>query len=109
MKLVLLETILHLFGFLLQVFLQGKIAKTTIQKDDIHTLLAEDAEEAFVVDKNADMVAHSDFEIAATDEAQNFSSSPYTWVQNLLIAKKSQKAFPPLISYWYLFLLITKN
>ncbi|SCY51136.1 methyl-accepting chemotaxis protein [Butyrivibrio sp. INlla14] len=53
------------------------VVHKTFNPNDIHELLSAEADEAFLVDKNADMVAHSDFEISATDEAQNFSSSPY--------------------------------
>ena len=53
------------------------VVHKTFDPNDIHELLAAEADEAFLVDKNADMVAHSQFEIAADDEPQNFSSSPY--------------------------------
>ena len=76
------------------------VVHKTLNPDDIHTLLAEDAEEAFVVDKNADMVAHSDFEIAATDEAQNFSSSPYmTSEDETGFYISTAKGYPVYVSY----------
>jgi len=53
------------------------VVHKTFDPNDIHELLQAEADEAFLVDKNADMVAHSQFEIAADDEPQNFSSSPY--------------------------------
>ena len=53
------------------------VVHKTFDPNDIHELLTAEADEAFLVDKNADMVAHSQFEIAADDEPQNFSSSPY--------------------------------
>ncbi len=49
----------------------------TFDPNSIHELLALEADEAFVVDKNGDMVAHSQYEIKAEDEKKNFSSSPY--------------------------------
>ena len=49
----------------------------TFDPANIHELLAAEADEAFVVDKNGDMVAHSQYEIKAEDEKKNFSSSPY--------------------------------
>ena len=49
----------------------------TFDPNSIHELLAAEADEAFLVDKNGDMVAHSQYEIAADDEVKNFSSSPY--------------------------------
>ncbi|SOC12988.1 methyl-accepting chemotaxis protein [Pseudobutyrivibrio ruminis] len=76
------------------------VVHKTLNPDDIHTLLAEDAEEAFVVDKNADMVAHSDFEIAATDEAQNFSSSPYMSSEDATgFYISTAKGYPVYVSY----------
>lgn len=53
------------------------VVHKTFDPNDIHEMLREEADEAFLVDKNADMVAHSQLEINADDEAQNFSSSPY--------------------------------
>ena len=76
------------------------VVHKTLNPDDIHTLLAEEADEAFVVDKNADMVAHSDFEIAATDEAQNFSSSPYmTSEDETGFYISTAKGYPVYVSY----------
>lgn len=53
------------------------VVHKTFDPNDIHELLKEEADEAFLVDKNGDMIAHSQFEIKADDEVQNFSSSPY--------------------------------
>jgi methyl-accepting chemotaxis protein len=76
------------------------VVHKTLNPDDIHTLLAEEADEAFVVDKNADMVAHSDFEIAATDETQNFSSSPYmTSEDETGFYISTAKGYPVYVSY----------
>ena len=76
------------------------VVHKTLNPDDMHTLLAEDAEEAFVVDKNADMVAHSDFEIAATDETQNFSSSPYMSSEDATgFYISTSKGYPVYVSY----------
>ena len=49
----------------------------TFDPNDIHELLSSNAEEAFIVDNNGDLVAHAQYEIAADDETPNFSSSPY--------------------------------
>ena len=76
------------------------VVHKTLNPDDIHTLLAEEADEAFVVDKNADMVAHSDFEIAATDEAQNFSSSPIMSSEDETgFYISTSKGYPVYVSY----------
>jgi methyl-accepting chemotaxis protein len=76
------------------------VVHKTLNPDDIHTLLAEDAEEAFLVDKNADMVAHSDFEIAATDETQNFGSSPYMTSEDKTgFYISTAKGYPVYVSY----------
>ena len=53
------------------------VAYKTLDPNDIHDLLVAEADEAFLVDKNADMVAHSQFEIAVDDEVANYSTSPY--------------------------------
>ena len=53
------------------------VVHKTFDPNDIHVLLKEEADEAFLVDKNADMVAHSQFEIKADDEVANYSTSPY--------------------------------
>ncbi len=53
------------------------VVHKTIDPNEIHELLVAEADEAFLVDKNADMVAHSQFEIATDDEVANYSSSPY--------------------------------
>ncbi|SFH57211.1 methyl-accepting chemotaxis protein [Pseudobutyrivibrio sp. OR37] len=76
------------------------VVHKTLNPDDIHTLLAAEADEAFVVDKNADMVAHSDFEIAATDEPQNFSSSPYMSSEDETgFYISTAKGYPVYVSY----------
>lgn len=53
------------------------VVHKTIDPTDIHEMLAANADEAFLVDKTATMIAHSDFEIAADEEAPNYASSPY--------------------------------
>ena len=53
------------------------VVHKTLNPDDIHELLAANAEEAFLVDKEATMVAHTDFEIAADDEPVSYPTSPY--------------------------------
>ena len=45
--------------------------------DDYHTLLDEEADEAFMVDRNGDLAAHSDYIINPEDAVQNFSNSEY--------------------------------
>ncbi len=45
--------------------------------NQIHQILAEDGGENFCVDKQGIMAAHSQYEIAATDEPVDFSKSPY--------------------------------
>ncbi len=45
--------------------------------NDIHKILAEECDEGFLVDRNGDMAAHSQYEIGPEDEVANFSSSPY--------------------------------
>ncbi len=76
------------------------VVHKTLNPDDIHTLLAENAEEAFLVDKTATMVAHSDFEIAADDEAQNFASSPYMTSEDKTgFYISTSKGYPVYVSY----------
>lgn len=76
------------------------VVHKTFNPDDIHTLLAEEAEEAFLVDQEATMVAHSDFEIAATDEPQVFASSPYmTSNENTGFYISTAKGYPVYVSY----------
>ena len=45
--------------------------------NQIHEILAESGEEAFVVDTNGIQAAHAFYEISADDEPRDFSSSPY--------------------------------
>jgi len=45
--------------------------------NDFHTILNEECDEGFLVDRNGDLASHSDYEISADDETVNFSSSPY--------------------------------
>lgn len=76
------------------------VVHKTLNPDDIHTLLAADAEEAFLVDKEATMVAHSDFEIAATDEPQNYASSPYMSSEDATgFYISTAKGYPVYVSY----------
>ncbi|MCR5580972.1 MAG: hypothetical protein K6F66_05235, partial [Pseudobutyrivibrio sp.] len=53
------------------------VVHKTLDPNDIHEILAADADEAFLVDKTATLVSHSDYAIAGDDEVPNFSSSPY--------------------------------
>lgn len=76
------------------------VVHKTLNPDDIHTLLAEDAEEAFLVDKSATMVAHSDFEILASDEPQNYASSPYMNSEDTTgFYISTAKGYPVYVSY----------
>ena len=76
------------------------VVHKTLNPDDIHTMLAADADEAFLVDQNATMVAHSDFEIAATDEEINYSSSPYmTSNDRTGFYVSNAKGYPVYVSY----------
>ena len=45
--------------------------------NNFHTMLAENAEEAFIVDPTGILAAHSDYEIKADDEPTDYSKSPY--------------------------------
>lgn len=45
--------------------------------NEFHILLNENAEEAFLVDAEGTLVAHSQYEISVDDEPLNFSTSPY--------------------------------
>jgi len=76
------------------------VVHKTLNPDELHTMLAEDAEEAFLVDQEATMVAHSDFEISATDEPQNFASSPYMTSSDTTGFYISEaKGYPVYVSY----------
>ena len=44
---------------------------------DFHKLLAEDGVEAFMVDGDGTLAAHSDYDISADDEPKSFKQSPY--------------------------------
>lgn len=76
------------------------VVHKTFNPDDIHTVLAQDAEEAFLVDQEATMVAHSDFEILATDEPQVYASSPYmTSGERTGFYVSTAKGYPVYVSY----------
>ena len=76
------------------------VVHKTLNPDEIHTLLAEDAEEAFLVDQEATMVAHSDFEIAVDDEPVNYASSPYmTSTDKNGFYVSTAKGYPVYVSY----------
>ena len=76
------------------------VVHKTLNPDDIHTLLAEDAEEAFLVDKEATLVAHSGYEIKATDEPTSFASSPYmTSDDKTGFYISTAKGYPVYVSY----------
>ncbi len=45
--------------------------------DNFHTLLAENSEEAFLIDNSGILAAHADYTISVNDDPQDFSSSPY--------------------------------
>ncbi len=58
----------------------GKVLGTVHRNynlNDFHEILAAECDEGFVVDRNGDMLAHSQYEISADDEVLNFSASPY--------------------------------
>ncbi len=76
------------------------VVHKTFNPDDIHVLLAAEADEAFLVDQEATMVAHSDFEISATDEPQVFASSPYmTSNEATGFYISTAKGYPVYVSY----------
>ena len=45
--------------------------------NNFHTILDEECDEGFLVDRNGDLASHSNYEIKADDQTVNFSSSPY--------------------------------
>ena len=76
------------------------VVHKTFDPNEIHTLLAAEADEAFLVDQEATMVAHSQFEIAATDEPINYSSSPYmTSGEKTGFYISTAKGYPVYVSY----------
>ncbi len=76
------------------------VVHKTLNPDDIHEILAADAEEAFLVDQEATMVAHSDFEIAVTDEPINYASSPYMTSDDTTgFYISTAKGYPVYVSY----------
>lgn len=76
------------------------VVHKTLDPNDIHEILAADAEEAFLVDKEATMVAHSDFEIAPEDEAPNYASSPYMTSEDKTgFYISNAKGYPVYVSY----------
>jgi len=76
------------------------VVHKTFDPNEIHTLLAAEADEAFLVDQEATMVAHSQFEIAADDEPQNFASSPYmTSNERTGFYISTAKGYPVYVSY----------
>ena len=76
------------------------VVHKTLNPDDIHELLAANAEEAFLVDKEATMVAHSDFEIAVDDEPVSYPTSPYmTSDEETGFYVSTAKGYPVYCSY----------
>ncbi len=76
------------------------VVHKTLNPDDIHEILAADAEEAFLVDQEATMVAHSDFEIAVTDDPINYASSPYMTSDDTTgFYISTAKGYPVYVSY----------
>ena len=58
----------------------GKILGTVHRNynvNDFHTILDAECDEGFVIDRNGDLVAHSQYEITSEDQVLNFSNSPY--------------------------------
>ena len=76
----------------------GKVLGTVHRNynlNDFHKILAEECDEGFVVDRNGDMAAHSQYEIGPDDEVPNFSSSPYMNTEEIEGSYKSTEAGYP--------------
>ena len=68
--------------------------------NDFHKILAEECDEGFVVDRNGDMAAHSQYEINAGDDVMNFSQSPYMTSDDLEGSYRSTAAgYPTYLAY----------
>ena len=53
------------------------IVHRSFDLNDFHKLFSENAKEAFLVDNQGTLAAHSDYEIAIDDEPADYSQSPY--------------------------------
>lgn len=68
--------------------------------NDFHAILAEECDEGFLVDRNGDMAAHSQYEINAGDTVANFSQSPYMTSSELEGSYRSTAAgYPTYLAY----------
>lgn len=68
--------------------------------NDFHLILEAECDEGFLVDRNGDMVAHSQYEINAGDEVANFSASPYMNSDDIEGSYQSTAAgYPTYLSY----------
>ena len=63
--------------------------------NNFHEILASECDEGFVVDRNGDMMAHSQYEIGPDDEVANFSASPYMNTNEIEGSYKSTAAGYP--------------
>ncbi|QFJ56199.1 HAMP domain-containing protein [Pseudobutyrivibrio xylanivorans] len=81
----------------------GKVLGTVHRNynlNDFHKILAEECDEGFVVDRNGDMAAHSQYEIGPDDEVPNFSSSPYMNTEEIEGSYRSTAAgYPTYLAY----------
>ncbi len=68
--------------------------------NDFHAILAAECDEGFLVDRNGDMAAHSQYEINAGDTVANFSQSPYMTSSELEGSYRSTAAgYPTYLAY----------
>ena len=68
--------------------------------NDFHEILAANCDEGFVVDRNGDMMAHSQYEIGPDDEVANFSASPYMNTDGIEGSYRSTAAgYPTYLAY----------
>ncbi|SCZ77802.1 methyl-accepting chemotaxis protein [Pseudobutyrivibrio xylanivorans] len=81
----------------------GKVIGTVHRNynlNDFHEILAAECDEGFVVDRNGDMLAHSQYEIGPDDEVMNFSASPYMNTDGIEGSYKSTAAgYPTYLAY----------
>ncbi|SEA92882.1 methyl-accepting chemotaxis protein [Pseudobutyrivibrio sp. ACV-2] len=68
--------------------------------NDFHEILASECDEGFVIDRNGDMMAHSQYEIGPDDEVANFSASPYMNTNEIEGSYKSTAVgYPTYLAY----------
>ena len=68
--------------------------------NNFHEILASECDEGFVVDRNGDMMAHSQYEIGPDDEVANFSASPYMNTNEIEGSYKSTAVgYPTYLAY----------